>query len=65
MTKNEHSDSEADDYDELELSKQEKNTSKYSPAVTWKEHFLSHYVDEIKNLAPLPLLNTDTFESKE
>ena len=36
---------------------------KYNPPVRWKEHYLSHYEENIRNLAPLPLLTTDTFES--
>ena len=39
--------------------------SKYKPTVKWKEHFISHFSSDIRNLAPLPLLNTDLFESKE
>ena len=38
---------------------------KYCPTVKWKEHFISHWMNDIKELAPLPLLNTDLFESKE
>ena len=41
-----------------------KSSSKYCPTVKWKEHFISHAMSDIKALAPLPLLNTDTFESK-
>ena len=43
---------------------QKKVSSKYFPPVIFKEHFLSHSIEDIRNLAPLPLLNTDMFESK-
>ena len=39
------------------------NLSKYDPPVRYKEHALSHLPEDIRNLAPLPLLNTDLFES--
>ena len=52
--------------DEIEDSEiDEKVSSKYKPTVKWKEHFLSHFSSDIRNLAPLPLLNTDIFEAKE
>ena len=38
--------------------------SKYSPQIRWKEHYLSHYSQMIRELGPLTLLNTDLFESK-
>ena len=37
--------------------------SKYKPGLLPKEHFISHFSEDITNLAPLPLLNTDLFES--
>ena len=45
--------------------KNEKVVSKYKPTIKWKEHFLSHFSTDIRNLAPLPLTNTNLFESKE
>ena len=38
---------------------------KHDPSVKWKEHYLGHFEEDIRQLAPLPLLNTDLFESKE
>ena len=35
----------------------------YCPTIKWKEHYISHYPQEISNLAPLPYLATDLFES--
>ena len=44
--------------------KKGKVVSKYSPPIVMKEHFLSHLSQDIRNLAPLCLTNTDLFESK-
>ena len=57
------SDDENEDNDDND--KKVKVVSKYKPTVKWKEHFLSHFSTDIRNLAPLALLNTDLFESKE
>ena len=38
--------------------------AKYDPPVIFKEHYLSHLTEDIRNLGPLPLLKTDLFESK-
>ena len=43
----------------------EKAKPKHDPRIKWKEHFLGHFEDDIIQLGPLPLLNTDLFESKE
>ena len=43
-------------------SKNKKQKSKYKPALRFKEHFLSHYGNDIRNLAPLPYLKTDKYE---
>ena len=45
-------------------SDEESSLPTYEPRIKWKEHFISHYASEIKNLAPMPLLCTDLFESK-
>ena len=55
--------SDIDSEDDIETNV--KVLSKYKPSVKWKEHFLSHFSSDIRNLAPLTLLNTDLFESKE
>ena len=46
----------------IRLSKTSEN-GQVVPKMRWKEHFLCHMVEDIKNLAPLPLLATDLFES--
>ena len=38
--------------------------SKYNPPLFYKEHALSHLMDDIRNLGPSVLTNTDTFEAK-
>ena len=38
--------------------------SNFLPPLTWKEHYCSHFASDIRQLGPLPLLNTDRFESK-
>ena len=58
------SDIEENDETTEKTEKKQNKKSKYVPPVTWKEHYLSHYVDDIQNLAPLPFLSTDRFESK-
>ena len=37
--------------------------SKFVPPIIYKEHAISHLCEEIRQLAPLALLNTDRFES--
>ena len=56
---------EAENNEDMEetINDREKISSKYDPPITFKEHFLSHLTSDISNLAPLPLLNTDLFES--
>ena len=36
----------------------ENNEPNYDPSIRFKEHYLSHFAEDIQNLAPLPLLNT-------
>ena len=40
------------------------SSRKYIPTVKWKEHFISHSMNDIRQLAPLPLLNTDVYEQR-
>ena len=42
----------------------DKKKPKYKPPLRYKEHALSHFKDDVENLAPLALLNTDFMESK-
>ena len=58
------SESKENDSNANDNDKNVKIVSKYKPTVKWKEHFLSHYSSDVRNLAPLPLTNTDLFESK-
>lgn len=51
--------------DSKSSEKLEKAKPKHDPRVKWKEHYLGHFEDDIRQLGPLPLLNTDLFESKE
>ena len=46
-----------------ETISEKKSESKYDPTLKFKEHYLSHYPEDIRNLAPLVLTNTDLFES--
>ena len=48
----------------LQLTCVQINPRKYDPPVTFKEHYLSHISEDIRNLAPTPFLKTDLFESK-
>ena len=41
-----------------------KKVQKYNPPIIWKEHNLSHFMEDVRNLGPLVLLNTDMFEQK-
>jgi hypothetical protein len=54
--------------DEVELNDETKKIKKIvpkcQPPIRWKEHFLSHLLDDYRQLAPLVFLNTDRFESK-
>ena len=38
--------------------------SKYLPPLFYKEHALSHLVDDLRNIGPLCLTKTDSFEQK-
>ena len=42
----------------VENDKNEKPVPKHEPSVKWKEHFLSHFCYDVRNLGPLILLNT-------
>ena len=48
----------------LKLTKIDGPGNKYSPPLVFKEHFISHFCEDIRNLGPLPLLKTDIFESQ-
>ena len=54
---NTESDEESTDT-EADVETKEKIVSKHKPTVKFKEHFLSHFCEDIRNLGPLPLLNT-------
>ena len=48
----------------LKLTCVQKEPPKYDPPVIFKEHYMSHLPEDIRNLAPIPYLKTDLFESK-
>ena len=43
---------------------EDSNDSNFEPSIKYKEHTLSHLPEDIRNLGPLVLLNTNMFESK-
>ena len=64
ITANESNNVEVTDGFEIDTEEVIVTKSKYSPPIFYKEHALSHLMQDICNIGPSVLTNTDTFESK-